>query len=342
MMTSPPQELETDSDMSARIQDAEKKKSDVVVFVEDAITNGSGIGHSQRVARAFGGKVVLVNVQCRLDHDDGPIDPVEWDIRKQQTLKWLNGLTRSVGDDGPPCEVKLLEGDCVNEIRNFMEHRQSDIAGALRRHGDNGWSLSKTASGVLSSRSAGVLMIPQDASVEHGTTYKRILVPLDGSTRAEIALPRAVVMALAEDAELLLFYVSPNPGVTEFGVKDQDAERLHAQVRSRNRKAGKSYLAGIRNRLNREGLTISTKVCDDGDARRALTDAISRENVDFVVMATHGQSGHRDVPTGDVARYIMNRAATPVLLIRHLNGSHSNHVFGKLSSEGVRQPVGTD
>jgi len=316
--------------------------TDIIVFVDEPDGNSPGICHAQKVAGAFGGKVVLVHVQCRDDDGNDPIDPVEWDIRKQKSRRWLDEMARCANVEHVPCEAQLLEGHCLSQIKSFLAQHQGDIAAALRTPHDKDWKLSETAWGVLLSRSAGVLMIPQDSAIDTKKKYDRILVPLDGSARAEIALPTAVTLAMAEAAELVLCHVAPKPGLSEFGANDQEAERLRDQICKRNEKAGKNYLARIKNRLARDSLRISVRISSDGDARRALIDIIREEQADFAVMATHGESGHRDVPTGDVARHILDRANIPVLLMRPKNGRAGAHVFGKPSSDGVRQPVGTD
>lgn len=316
--------------------------SDVLVFVEDATVTAASISHAHKVACAFGGNVVLVQVLCKPVNGNGLIDPVEWDIKKQNALKQLGLLTRELEGAGQPCSVVLLEGQCVTQVRAFLEHRQGDIAASPRSRGDTGWYLSETAWGVLLSQSAAVLMIPDDAVIDPNALYRRILVPLDGSTRAEAALPVAIALARADNAELILCNVLPVSGLTEFGARDQEIERLHAIVRQRNEQAGKTYLARIRKRLEHNGLTISVRISHGVDVRRELIGIMSKEKADFVVMATHGQSGHNDVPTGDVARFVLDRSTVPVLLVRKRNGCDSNHAFGKESSTGARKSTGTD
>jgi len=318
------------------------ERSDVLFFIDNGPVAQAAIHHAQKVASAFHGKVVVVQVLCKPTNLSGPIDPVDWSIKKQQTVNRLELLTKRAKDAAHPCSIELLEGQCIGQIKAFMEHRQGDIAASPRSRSDMGWHSSETAWGVLMSKSAAVLMIPDDAIIEPNTPYRRILVPLDGSSRAEAALPKAIFLARAESAELMLCYVAPDPGLTAFGAKDQEAERLHVLVKKRNEQAGKTYLAQIRKKLEQNGLKIAVRLSSDGDARRALIKIVSQEAVDFVVMATHGQSGHNDVPTGDVARFILDKADVPVLLLRYRNGREKNHSFGKVVSTGIRLPVGTD
>ncbi|MDB9801654.1 universal stress protein [bacterium] len=185
-------------------------------------------------------------------------------------------------------------------------------------------------------------MIPDDAKITPDVGYRRILLPLDGSSRAETALQKTITLARAEAAELILCYVIPDSGLTEFGQKDPEAESLHRRVRKQNELSGTTYLARIKKRLEQSGLKVSVRISHAGDARRALLDVMTQEKVDFVVMATHGQSGYKDVPTGDVARFLLDRADTPVLLVRPRNGHTNNHAFGDVLSTGARLPSGTD
>lgn len=341
MITSPRPRARTQMDQPSTVKPS-FAPSDVLVFVDDAHVNGAGIRHAQNVAHALGGSVELLQVLCQPSNGDGPIDPLDWDIKKQQALKRLNSLGKLSQTADTPYRVRLLEGKCFKQIRSVMNLRTGDIAASMRSRGDAGWYLNETAWAVLMSKSAAVFMIPDDEETVPQLRYRRILVPLDGSTRAEAALPMAVKIAQADKAEVMLCYVPPDPGLTEVAADGREAANLHAQVRNLNAKAGEIYLARTKKRVEQNGLTISVKISDGGDPRRSLIDTMSRESVDFVVMATHGQSGHTDVPTGDVARFVLENANIPVLLVRSRNGQFGNHTFGHVSSKGVRKPAGTD
>ncbi|WP_439154202.1 universal stress protein [Yoonia sp.] len=318
-------------------------QSDVLVFVEPEQKESGAIRHAQKVAKAFGGHVVLVHVMQPHPAEGGPVDPVDWDIRKQTRRKWLAGLAGGLDDDPRrAATVELLEGPCIAQIESHLEGRQDDIAAVLRANGQDNWRMRDTACGVMASRSAAILMIPQASTIKMSDTYQRILVPLDGSVRSENALPSAATLAKTEGAELVLCYIAPEPGLSAFGTMDPEATKLRSEVTRRNTQAGQTHLARIKNRLAHHDLKISTCIVAQGDVRRALVDTITDQSADFVVMATHGESGHRDVPMGKVASFVLDRAHVPVLLVRHRVGRAENHAFEKARSEGARQPVGTD
>jgi nucleotide-binding universal stress UspA family protein len=315
---------------------------DVLVFIDDANVSDASIRHAQNVAHALGGTVELLQVLCEPSDVDGPIDPVDWDIKKQRALKRLGSLSKKAQTAETACHTTLLEGKCSSQIRSLMELRAGDIAAAMRSRDDGSWYQSETTWAVLKSQSAAVLIIPDDAQAEPNTPYRRILAPLDGSARAEAVLPMAIKIAQAQSAELMLCYVPADPRMTEIGAKGHETAQLHAKVRDLNTKAGETYLGRTKRRLEHNGLKVSIRVTGSGDVRRSLIALMSRENADLVVMATHGQSGHRDVLAGDVARFVLEKAHIPVLLVRSQNCHNGHHTFGKLASKGVRKPTGTD
>ena len=315
---------------------------DVLVFVDETNVSDASIRHALNVAQSLGGTVELLQVLCGPSNGDGPIDPVDWDIKKQKAIKRLEALSEKARAFEKTCPITLLEGKCSSQIKSLMELRTGDIAATMRSRNDGNWYQSETTWAVLKSQSAAVLVIPDDAQVEPNTPYRRILVPLDGSARAEAVLPMAIKIAQAQNAELMLCYVPPDPRLTEMGINGHETAHLHEKFRDLNAKAGTTYLERTKRRLDHNGLKIMIKVTDSGDARRALIALMSRENADLVVMATHGQSGHKDVPAGDVSRFVLEKAHIPVLLVRSQNGHNSNHTFGKLASKGVRKPTGTD
>jgi nucleotide-binding universal stress UspA family protein len=137
------------------------------------------------------------------------------------------------------------------------------------------------------------------ASDEEGTParapYRRLLVPLDGSAFAELALAEARLLASATGAELTLVAVAA----------DHEAERAHAAA----------YLEGVAARLRGAGLAARAQVSIGEPAERILA-ACAEERADLIVMATHGRGGWRRLWLGSVASKVVERAGAPVLLVR--------------------------
>jgi nucleotide-binding universal stress UspA family protein len=138
---------------------------------------------------------------------------------------------------------------------------------------------------------------------------KRLLVPLDGSPLAESILAVAEEWAKEkeEEAELSLLravLVHHLPG----------GDDTEAQVRAVGE--AEAYLAGVADRLQRRGLKqIRWAVWYDEPAA-AITQAVARNGVDLITMATHGRGGLSRLVLGSVAEAVVRSVRVPVLLIR--------------------------
>ena len=136
---------------------------------------------------------------------------------------------------------------------------------------------------------------------------RTILVPLDGSALAETALPKALQLAEASGARVLLLRAAQSqafPGIDPTG----------GQVKVVSE--AETYLAGIQKRLTRQGpVEVETSVWY-GPAARAIVEAARIHKADEIVMTTHGRSGLGRLLLGSVAESVLRGSTTPILLLR--------------------------
>ena len=135
----------------------------------------------------------------------------------------------------------------------------------------------------------------------------KVLVPLDGSPLAEMALPTAIeVLRDSPDATLVLLRaveVTALPGI----------DPIEAQVAVVGE--AESYLEGVAARLRGEGRPrVITSVWYSG-ATEAIVEAARVRGVGLIVMSTHGRTGLRRVILGSVAESVLRRTPTPILLV---------------------------
>ncbi|NPA90733.1 MAG: universal stress protein [Chloroflexi bacterium] len=144
--------------------------------------------------------------------------------------------------------------------------------------------------------------------------YKKILCTLDGSKLAEQALPHAVALAKAFDADLILLRVvepPPLPILPEFaGAELELLPELH--------KTAKAYIDRWVQELQEEGDRVSG-VVEEGKPADVIADFAQEKEIDLIVMATHGRSGITRWAFGSVADRVLRSAGRPVLLIRARN-----------------------
>lgn len=142
--------------------------------------------------------------------------------------------------------------------------------------------------------------------------YKKILVPLDGSKLAEIALPHAESLALQYQADLVLLSVIDPPSMTG---RDNAAAQVFQQEMDIKIQEAEIYLKSLKNQFSKKN--IKTKYFVHlGSVVKNIIDAANKESVDLVVIASHGRSGLQRVFFGSTAAGVLNRIEHPLMIIR--------------------------
>ena len=143
--------------------------------------------------------------------------------------------------------------------------------------------------------------------------YKTILVPLDGSKRAEAILPHAEELALRFGAKVI--FVRIEEDVVNVGY---DAVIDLSAIRERHdqlNKDAESYLAGLEENFHGKRIHTKKRVFF-GPVVQSILDAAEREDADLIAMASHGQKSLSRVFYGSVAAGVLNRIDRPLLIIR--------------------------
>ena len=142
---------------------------------------------------------------------------------------------------------------------------------------------------------------------------KKILAPLDGSDLSECALEhiKAIATGCQVPEVVLLRVVEPIPVVAgDWSPPEnwrRDAER-------RALDAAKNHLAGVAANLKEGGVTAKTVVVS-GRAADEILDYIKKNDVDLVIISTHGRSGVSRWVLGSVADRVVRHSRAPVLTV---------------------------
>ena len=143
--------------------------------------------------------------------------------------------------------------------------------------------------------------------------YTNILVPLDGSSFAEMALPHASALAAKFGCKVTLVIIFETPHIYES--IDKAGEVLDDIHQAAIRQASE-YLEGVKATLTAEGLSVAIKVTEGGHVAGMILEAIEESGADLVVMSTHGRSGLDRWRFGSVAQRVARHSPVPVVLIR--------------------------
>ena len=136
--------------------------------------------------------------------------------------------------------------------------------------------------------------------------YQKILVPLDGSAVAEVALPHAIQLAAMCHAEIVLLRVAFVPVFTS----DDPAAAERAAVQE-----SAAYLEQKTQDLQSPRDKLSTQV-RYGNAAEEIVEYAAHHGVSLIVMSTHGRSGIGRWLLGSTAEKVLRGSTVPVLLIR--------------------------
>ena len=145
-------------------------------------------------------------------------------------------------------------------------------------------------------------------------TFKKILVPLDGSTLSEKALPIALSMARAYDGQLILIRSEDFPSII-LGMGELEASYWVVEAEEQMHREVGNYLTEKADELRRQGYHVETKQGRQMPAK-AIIDAAAYEKVDLIVMSTHGRGGVARWALGSVTDRVARHAPCPVLLVR--------------------------
>ena len=314
----------------------------IVVCVDGSEMSETVVLHAVMLAAAFKAPLTILRVlESDSSADASPPDPLDWDVRQREARAGLDRLVSLARQRQVEVQAVLIQGRAAEQICGWTLQHDADLA-VLSSHGEHGrsstWTLSSTARKLVDGLPGSMLLVPADGARREGSParYRRIMVPLDGSARAESVLPIATRLALAHEADLLIAHVTPAPELTRVGpLTAQDLE-LEQRVVARNERVARSYLDQIRARLSEAGIAARTAISRSGDPRTRLARLVRREGVDLIILSAYGRRGPRDTPCGSVAAHLLTHVAVPLLVFRE----RPRRVMARLSQEAAGRAAG--
>jgi nucleotide-binding universal stress UspA family protein len=162
--------------------------------------------------------------------------------------------------------------------------------------------------------------------------FERILVPLDGSQRAERAIPVAVHVAQATGASLVLLRVlSATVELVPFV-----AAALEPSMLSADQAAAEGYMAGVAATISEVSVTTAVRT----GRVAAVIAAYAREcAADTIILCSHGEAGLAQRVLGSVAERLVHSAPVPMLLLREQGPLPVEYLSKEESSVRVLAPL---
>ena len=257
------------------------------------------------ICAATGGSIKLLRV-----HAHGAEAALE-------AANYLEGIAIPIRDAGLSVEVIVRHGDPARELLFIARERKIDlIVMATHAPGRQAMtSLISVAHWIVPNSPAPVVLIPPGARVS--ACLQTLLVPIDGSPGASLALAAASALARVSGAHIELLQVvvpvpapayAALPGMTLGGTIDP-AWETEALASAR------SYVEHMARRLSETGHTAGGHVAV-GEVANQIALSADAADADMIVMSTHAIRWPVDATTRSVAEAVLRTANRPLLLLR--------------------------
>lgn len=224
-------------------------------------------------------------------------------------------------DSGLQVSPVFLNGDVAPAVQAYVAERGADLI-VMTSHGRGGLSrawLGSVADELVRRSTAPLLLVRPDgegAPVAQEPLFRRVLVPLDGSPRAEEVLAHAAALGTPGSTEFLLLHVlTPRPWsdlIPGDGtmLDREEAARHLDELQAR----GDAYLERVADSFREIGTRVTTHTARRAQAGPAILDFASEHDADLIVLSTRVRSATERLLIGSVADKVLRGAAVPLLL----------------------------
>jgi nucleotide-binding universal stress UspA family protein len=215
--------------------------------------------------------------------------------------------TRQSGVEVEPLVQTVYHDNIARAICDAAVERQAALI-VMSTHGRTGlgrWLYGSVADEVLRRAEMPVVLVSIACDRPWPTDRSpRILVPLDGSPRAEAALAPTTGLAEQLGAELTLLQIVHGFSRT---ADDPFIEEYRGEVRQ--------YLASVRERTPSVAAAVDLYGGNEPTAK-TIVDFADLQGIDLIAMATHGRGGLTRLVMGSTATELLHRIDLPLMLVR--------------------------
>jgi nucleotide-binding universal stress UspA family protein len=283
--------------------------------------------HAVAIARAFDAQVKLLCIleKHQVSTSAQLFDLLNWQIKKTKTSLYLEKTKTRFQESGLQAQVTVEEGLVAEEITKIAQSQRVKLI-VLSSHGKNGltpWGISSTSQKIILSAPTSVFIVranqPQDDNALSETPlYQRILVPLDGSQRAENVLPIITQLARFHQAKIHLVQVIQTPELArQMPLTGEDID-LSNRLVARNQQEARLYLEQVKSRSYLEGISVQTHLITSHNAAAELHQLVDLEQINLVALSAHGYSGNHQWPYGSMANNFMLYGKSHLMIIQDL------------------------
>lgn len=231
---------------------------------------------------------------------------------------YLNLVASTITANDIVVETRIINGSPAEAIVQYAEEHEIDLI-VMSSHGRTGsrrWVYGSVAEKVMHHAPCATVIIRAHVEVSMFQNRK-ILVPLDGSELAERALEPAMTLARAVNSNVYLLRVvtaeEPMPeSMTPTGEKVEAALKA-ADLEQKGE--AEAYLQYVFSRYENTHLFFDVQ-STSGDVADTIVTYADVNQIDLIVMSSHGRSGLGRWLHGSVAEKVLRGATCATLIVR--------------------------
>ena len=312
----------------------------VLVPLDGSLLAECVLPHVVAIARAFDAKVILLRVLDKNQASEKAqlFDLLNWQINKTGAKLYLEKVCTRLQKSGLRVETAVLEGLVAASITEYALSRGIKLV-ILSSHGRSGlsqWGISSVTQKIIFSAPTSVLIIRahQPATSESiEWQYTRIVVPLDGSRRAENVLPMVTLLARFYHSRINIVHVVKTPEMArQMPLSKEDVE-LSDRIVARNREEAIRYIDQVRLHSPLGDMDVETRLLMSDNAAAALHELAEKEGIDMVALSAHGYSGNNQWPYGSMVNNFILYSKVPLLIVQDLPAKEEPAVRDKTTRE---------
>ena len=297
----------------------------ILVPLDGSLLAECVLPHASAIARAFNSRVMLLRALDRNQAAEKAqlFDLLNWQINKTGAKMYLEKTSARLQKSGLRVEVTVLEGLVAESITDFAQSQGMKLI-ILSSHGRSGlsqWGLSSVTQKIIFSAPTSMLIIrahQPTASDLDERLYTRIMVPLDGSRRAENVLPMVTALARFHQSRIHLVHVVRAPEMARQMPLAREDVDLSNRIIARNREEAIRYLDQVRLHSPLEGIDVETHLLTGDNAASALHEFADQEHIDLVALSAHGYSGNNRWPYGSMVNNFILYSKVPLIIVQDL------------------------
>jgi nucleotide-binding universal stress UspA family protein len=287
---------------------------DEILFPTDGSDGADAVfDHVLEIADAHGSRVRILNVadtnQPSVLRKGGEV----LDVLEQEGKSIVEDAAERARERDVSVIKDVVQGKPYKRIVDYAASLGMDLI-VMPTHGRSGlerFLLGSTTERVVRRAEAPVLTVNPDGSSSIGYPYGNVLVPTDGSDCARAALSTGVEVVKAERASLHLISVIDTMSL---GVDVRSDVRIEVLEESADQILEDAYAFAEEAGIN----PVSDTVEYGTSVHEAILSYIEDNEIDLVVVGTHGRTGFDRYVLGSVTEYLIRTSPVPVLTVREV------------------------